>query len=172
MSMQSALRGPAHQLAVRMRINNCTHGYNINNYYPINWPAMHHAPATARAPRVCTLVPFIFLRKSDCLGCAVLLCLVCLLDLACFFLPSFSSLIKTCISICITCTCTCIYLPFSYNHQFAPVPKKTVLFQVSMVMMVIGHAAHTSTAIKLLYQAGFHTGGWEPGISHILVLYT
>ena len=36
------------------------------------------------------------LRKSDCLGCAVLLCLVCLFDLACFFLPSFSSLIKTC----------------------------------------------------------------------------
>ena len=36
----------------------------------------------------------IFSRKSDCLGCAVLLCLVCLLDLACFFLSSFSSLIK------------------------------------------------------------------------------
>ena len=32
-------------------------------------------------------------RKSDCLGCAVLLCLVCLFDLACFFLFSFSSLI-------------------------------------------------------------------------------
>ena len=29
----------------------------------------------------------------DCLGCVVLLCLVCLFDLACFFLPS---LIKTC----------------------------------------------------------------------------
>ena len=28
-------------------------------------------------------------RKSDCLGCAVLLCLVCLFDLACFFLSSF-----------------------------------------------------------------------------------
>ena len=24
--MRSVLRGPAHQLAVRMRINNCTHG--------------------------------------------------------------------------------------------------------------------------------------------------
>ena len=34
----------------------------------------------------------IFSRKSDCLGCAVLLCLVCLFDLACFFLSSFSSL--------------------------------------------------------------------------------
>ena len=44
----------------------------------------------------------IFLRKSDCLGCAVLLCLGFLLDLACFFLPSFSSLIKTC-----TCKCKC-----------------------------------------------------------------
>ena len=31
-----------------------------------------------------------FSRKSDCLGCAVLLCLVCLFDLACFFLSSFS----------------------------------------------------------------------------------
>ena len=30
----------------------------------------------------------IFSRKSDCLGCAVLLCLVCLFDLASFFLPS------------------------------------------------------------------------------------
>ena len=45
--MQSALRGPAHQSAVRMR-----------NYFPINQPAMR-APATARAPRVCSLVPFI-----------------------------------------------------------------------------------------------------------------
>ena len=38
----------------------------------------------------------IFLRKSDCLGCAVLIYLVCLFDLACFFLPYFTSLIKTC----------------------------------------------------------------------------
>ena len=59
--MRSAFRGPAHQLAVRMRINNCTHGHNsINNNCPIaNQPAMHHAPATVLAPRVCTLVPFI-----------------------------------------------------------------------------------------------------------------
>ena len=33
----------------------------------------------------------IFLRKSDCLGCAV----PCFFDFACFFLSSFSSLIKT-----------------------------------------------------------------------------
>ena len=43
-------------------------------------------------------VPPEAVRKSDGLGYAVLLCLV---DLACFFLPSFSSLIKTCI--CIIC---------------------------------------------------------------------
>ena len=36
------------------------------------------------------------LRKSDCLGCAVLLCLVVCLTLLGSFLPSFSSLIKTC----------------------------------------------------------------------------
>ena len=36
--------------------------------------------------------------------CAVLLCLVCLFDLACFFLSSHLSL-KTCI-----CTCTYMYL--------------------------------------------------------------
>ena len=36
---------------------------------------------------------YIYMWKSDCLGCAVLLCLVCLFDLACFFLSSFSSLI-------------------------------------------------------------------------------
>ena len=45
-------------------------------------------------------------RKSDCLGCAVLLCLVCLFDLACFFLSSFSSLIKnmyTNLYMCLQC---------------------------------------------------------------------
>ena len=38
----------------------------------------------------------IFLRKSDCLGCVLLLCLVCLTLLASFFLPFFS--------ISLTCT--------------------------------------------------------------------
>ena len=35
--MRSAFRGPAHQLAVRMHINNCTHGHNNNNG-PSNQP--------------------------------------------------------------------------------------------------------------------------------------
>ena len=63
--MRSALRGPAHQLAVRMRINNCTHGHN--NYCPINQPYAYamHALATALAPRVCTLVPFILNSSYD-----------------------------------------------------------------------------------------------------------
>ena len=42
-------------------------------------------------------------RKSDCLGCAVLLCLVCLTLLASFFLPSHLSLKLALFS-------TCIYL--------------------------------------------------------------
>ena len=48
------------------------------------------------------------IQLSDCLGCAVLLYLVCLFDLACFFLSSFSSLIKTCIyKYCIKYIKTC-----------------------------------------------------------------
>ena len=143
--MRSAFRGPAHQLAVRMRINNCTHGHYYS-YGPSNQPCTSHAPATARTPRVCTLVPFIFqvLSASDvqyyclafllkmymflmrdekeeerskqgqtnkqgkatqhtqgshCTCCLGYVALLCLFDLACFFLPSFSSLIKTCIYI-------------------------------------------------------------------------
>ena len=41
-----------------------------------------------------------FSRKSDCLGYAVLLCLVCLFDLACFFHSSFSSLILKRVYLC------------------------------------------------------------------------
>ena len=79
--MRSAFRGPAHQLAVRMRINNCTHGHN--NYCPINQPA-HHAPTTARAPRVCTLVPFIIIiitinpRRACAARVTVVVLCVCL----------------------------------------------------------------------------------------------
>ena len=36
-------RGPAHQLAVRMRINNFTHGHNYS-YGPSNQPCTSHAP--------------------------------------------------------------------------------------------------------------------------------
>ena len=90
--MRSAFRGPAHQLAVRMLII-APMAIIIIMAQATSRPYIHHAPATARAPRVCTLVPFIFLRKSDCLGCAVLLCLVvCLTLLASFFLPSHLSL--------------------------------------------------------------------------------
>ena len=65
--MRSAFRGPAHQLAVRMRINNCTHGHNYY-YSPSNQPCMHHVPATARAPRVSTLVPFIIVLLTSFLN--------------------------------------------------------------------------------------------------------
>ena len=50
----------------------------------------------------CTCRQLIFLRKSDCLGCAVLLCLVCLTLLASFFLPSHLSF-KTCIHMHAVC---------------------------------------------------------------------
>ena len=54
--------------------------------------------------------------KSDCLGCAVLLCLVFLFDLACFFLSSFSSLIKT-----------CIYIYIYYITVFVDMREATIL---------------------------------------------
>ena len=47
----------------------------------------------ARVQEVCTCI-YIHIRKMCICGCAVLLCLVCLFDLACFFLSSFSSLIN------------------------------------------------------------------------------
>ena len=57
-------------------------------------------------------VQLIFLWKSDCLGCFVLLCLVvCLTLLASFFLPS--SLINMCICVCIAFSCMCLgFQPF------------------------------------------------------------
>ena len=55
--MRSAFRGPAHQLlAVRMRINIIAPRAII---IIMAQATSHHAPATACAPRVCTLVPFI-----------------------------------------------------------------------------------------------------------------
>ena len=43
----------------------------------------------------------IYMYMYMCLGCAVLLCLVCLFNLACFFLSSFLliSHLKTCIAV-------------------------------------------------------------------------
>ena len=53
---------------------------------------MHvHCTCTVQYKTTCTCTyPRQFFH---CLGCAVLLCLVCLFDLACFFFSSFSSLI-------------------------------------------------------------------------------
>ena len=71
----------------------------------------------------------IFLRKSDCLGCAGLLCLVCLTLLASFFLPS-SSLIKHVLYIASSQHLTmlsllpCLFLPLfpspSLHHSLPP----------------------------------------------------
>ena len=57
-----------------------------------------------------------FSRKSDCLGYAVLLCLVCLFALACFFLSSFTSLIY----IHLPCTSALEYM-YMYMYMYIPV---------------------------------------------------
>ena len=64
-----------------------------------------------------------------CLGCAVLLCLVCLFDLACFFLSSFSSLICICTGFPFplfgeldnTCSvvCVCMYVVSQASRNFS-----------------------------------------------------
>ena len=76
---------------------------------------------------MCMSRQLIFLRKSDCLGCAVLLCLVCLFDLACFFVPSFSSLIKTC-----TRNTNRVYAEGCYNAVHCLVQAPTVWPQISV----------------------------------------
>ena len=56
---------------------------------------------------------------SDCLGCAVLLCLVCLFDLAAFFLPFHLSL-KTCITYSTYVTyCLVVYIRISKTLHVA-----------------------------------------------------
>ena len=60
------------------------------------------------------------LHVHVCLGCAVLLCLVCLFDLACFFLSSFSSLIKKHVYMCACTVHLRIYMYIidkTTNHQ-------------------------------------------------------
>ena len=61
-----------------------------------------------------------FLGKVTALGVrAVLLCLVCLFDLACFFLSSFSiiSHLKTCTIMCFNYYCTIDYACIVYNQS-------------------------------------------------------
>ena len=57
----------------------------------------------------------IFIKKSDCLGCVVLLCfVVCLTLLASFFLPSHLSLKHVHVH-----TCTCSSLSYTiYTYEF------------------------------------------------------
>ena len=58
-----------------------------------------------------------FLRKSDCLGCAVLLCLVvCLTLLASFFLPSHLSLKHIHVHYVCVCVCVCVCMVCVWIH--------------------------------------------------------
>ena len=67
----------------------------------------------------------IFLRKSDCLGCTVLLCFVCLTLLASFFLPSHLSLNYVHVHVHIQCKhvhVEIIYVVCYYPFPSSPPP--------------------------------------------------
>ena len=71
---------------------------------------------------------YMYIRKSDCLGCAVLLCLVCLFDLACFILSSFSSLIKTCIHV--HAHTMYIYQGFRSRSPLSPLARTQIIWRL------------------------------------------
>ena len=59
------------------------------HHYETSCVHMRHINYYSKGTCTCVVGrQLIFYRKSDCLGYAVLLCLVCLFDLACFFLSS------------------------------------------------------------------------------------
>ena len=98
----------------------------------------------------------IFLRKSDCLGCAVLLCLVCLFDLACFFLSSLSSLIKT-------CTCSYFFSPRGTGDEGC----LSVATVTKLVSSSVGVVALINALISIYSGGG---GGGGGGITSTLNL--
>ena len=74
----------------------CTGKLHVHSPHT-TWPLSSKQCSMCRS---CVMELIVFVKFTTC-ACihrpAVLLCLVCLFDLACFFLSSFSSLIKTCI---------------------------------------------------------------------------
>ena len=56
-----------------------------------------------------------FSRKKDCLGCAVLLCLVCLFDLASFFHLSFKNMYVHNVHVC---TQWCMFMHIMYMYLY------------------------------------------------------
>ena len=111
-----------------------------------------------------------FSRKSDCLGCAVLLCLVCLTLLSSFFLPSHLSLKHV-----YTCTCTqrsqlsCLGRALAYKaggrrSEFSFRQLHRVCFSVLSVLSLFCdiHAWHVSYANGLERERPGLLWGWWP----------
>ena len=89
----------------------------------------------------------IFLRKSDFLGCAVLLCLVvCLTLLASFFLPSFSCLslkhILVGVSLQIVCQTIAVVLHYSFLVTFMWMLMEGVVLYVALVKVFVTKPQH------------------------------
>ena len=73
----------------------------------------------------------IYPRKSDCLGCAVLLCLVCLFDLACVFLSSHLSFKNMYIYVYVS-----VYLYYyGYSHPHLHAELKICIRNLSLFVV-------------------------------------
>ena len=94
------------------------------------------------------------------LGCVVLLCLVCLFDLACFFLSSFSSLIKN------MYTCTCMY---TYHYHVYMYMYTCTCIHVCMHIYTLTNSDSNSLG---LYRASLCVGGLTVVLTTVLLLYT
>ena len=109
-----------------------------------------------------------FLGKvTDCLGCAVLLCLVvCLTLLASFFLPSHLSLKHVHV-----CTCTCIYLiHFSFLSPFVQVTSFFLPSHLSLKHVdIFPSISHISVYvfIVMIIRVSFRGGGKLAPSGHI-----
>ena len=84
--------------------------------------------------------------------CAVLLCLVCWFDLACFFLPSFSSLIKTCTYIHTLFIVLCCFALFVGSTLLASffLPSHLSLKRVYIYTHTV-HCVYVSCMYNMMY---------------------
>ena len=89
------------------------------------WPPLSRSSLLVSKMNLCYMYicalsskKLIFLRKSDCLGCAVLPCLVCLTLLAFFFLPSHLSLKHVHVHVC---TLSSVLISLKHVHNISSV---------------------------------------------------
>ena len=102
----------------------------------------------------------IFLTKSDCLGCAVLLCLVCLTLLASFFFPSLFknmyiqiySVHVLCMCITLMCTLYCLQLIIRCNNfiivNFSSIPVSSTITMTETPTATPTSGSEPSSGIK------------------------